>query len=54
MAERVRPQKQDQSDFTSNDQLADLVLQEAFGRPFAGARSCAKRHPSMPDESGAI
>lgn len=45
VAERVRPQKyQDQSDFTPNDQLADPVLQEAFGRPFAGAESL-QRHP---------
>ncbi|BBX72524.1 trypsin-like peptidase domain-containing protein [Mycobacterium shinjukuense] len=45
VAERVRPQKyRDQAEFRPHDRATDPVLQEAFGRPFAGAESL-QRHP---------
>jgi S1-C subfamily serine protease len=45
VAERVRPSKyRNQGEFISHDEPADVVLLEAFGRPFPGVESL-QRHP---------
>jgi S1-C subfamily serine protease len=45
VADRVRPPKfRNQGEFVSHDEPADVVLLEAFGRPFPGVESL-QRHP---------